>query len=420
MSFYLKLAFLIFANLLVKPIYIFGIEIQVLNFVGEEIYGQYISLLSLTIIFSTILDGGINHFHNLRISKNPNDLDQRFIPTLKVKLGLSWLYFFVVMLAGFVLAYNTQQLQILAIILINQIFISLFTFNRFTLSALQYFKLDSLASVLDKLLMIFIIGGFMYLDAQNFSIYKYIWGQTIAFLITIIITTFFVLYKNQYIQKLRYKVAWYEYKQILKSSIPYALLAVLIGIYTRSDAVMLERMLSDNGFQAGVYGAGFRLLEAISQFAMLISFWLVSVYAKLFEEKNIRKIKSLTFQIAGISFLGSIAIALVSWFWQMPIMEICYTEATKEYGLVFGWLMLSLPSKVLLYIIGTLLTAAEKIKLLNIIALVGAFFNLVLNFYLIPQYGAWAAAVTTLFTQSLVVGVQCVFAFRLLNKENQV
>jgi O-antigen/teichoic acid export membrane protein len=66
----------------------------------------------------------------------------------------------------------------------------------------------------------------------------------------------------------------------------------------------------------------------------------------------------------------------------------------------------------LVYIFGTILTAGEKLKALNTIAASGLMVNLILNFILIPIYGALGAAVATIFTQGITSIVQVYFAFK--------
>ena len=53
------------------------------------------------------------------------------------------------------------------------------------------------------------------------------------------------------------------------------------------------------------------------------------------------------------------------------------------------------------FLFSTLLTAAGKLKVLNLTSAVGLILNIVLNFLLIPQYGAYGAAIASVSTQGL-------------------
>ena len=75
--------------------------------------------------------------------------------------------------------------------------------------------------------------------------------------------------------------------------------------------------------------------------------------------------------------------------------------------------MISFVAIALTYIYGTLLTANGSLKQLNIIALIGFGANFILNYYLIPNYGAKGAAIATLFTQFFVSITQIIVVKRL-------
>jgi len=65
------------------------------------------------------------------------------------------------------------------------------------------------------------------------------------------------------------------------------------------------------------------------------------------------------------------------------------------------------------YCFGTLITASGNIKLLNKIAFASLLLNIILNFVLIPKYGAWGAALASLITQSFSGFFQVFFAIKL-------
>ena len=61
-NFSINLVFLLGLNLLVKPIYLFGVELGVQNAVGAEDYGLYYAMFNFTFLFNVLLDLGINNF----------------------------------------------------------------------------------------------------------------------------------------------------------------------------------------------------------------------------------------------------------------------------------------------------------------------------------------------------------------------
>ncbi|NOX85477.1 MAG: hypothetical protein GXO86_05865, partial [Chlorobi bacterium] len=81
---------------------------------------------------------------------------------------------------------------------------------------------------------------------------------------------------------------------------------------------------------------------------------------------------------------------------------------------IFHLLMFSLVAVSTSYIFGTLLTANNNLKLLNIIAFGGLIINLLLNFILIPRLYALGSGIASLSAQSLAASLQMIFAMRIL------
>ena len=65
-----SLLLLLFLNVLIKPLWIFGIDLSVQNRVGAEEYGLYAAIFSFTLIFNIILDLGLTHYNNQAIARN--------------------------------------------------------------------------------------------------------------------------------------------------------------------------------------------------------------------------------------------------------------------------------------------------------------------------------------------------------------
>ena len=104
--------------------------------------------------------------------------------------------------------------------------------------ALLMFKTDSFLSVLDRLLAILFCGMLLWghLSDKPFRIEWFVYCQTAAYLLAIAVALFIVLKKS----KLR-RLAWNKKLSllILKKSLPFALLTLLMAFYNRIDSVDL-------------------------------------------------------------------------------------------------------------------------------------------------------------------------------------
>ncbi|HQW57282.1 MAG TPA: polysaccharide biosynthesis protein, partial [Saprospiraceae bacterium] len=87
-KFSLNLLFLMGLNLLIKPLYIFGIDIKVQNTVGTAEYGLFFSIFSFTLIFQIILEWGLNNMVRRDIAESPSLAAKYLSQLLSFKLFL--------------------------------------------------------------------------------------------------------------------------------------------------------------------------------------------------------------------------------------------------------------------------------------------------------------------------------------------
>lgn len=394
-------------NLLIKPLWIFGIDITVQNTVGASEYGFYFSLFNFSLLLNIFLDLGITNFNNRNIARYNQLLSKHFSNIIGLKFLLGILYLILIVIGALFIGYNHRQLTFLLVLAGNQFLLSLILYMRSNISGLQLFKTDSILSILDRSLMILFVGYLLIYYSDSFRIDWLIYSQSASYLITALIVFFIIKYKSIGL-KLNFNFKFFLV--ILKKSYPYALLVLLMSSYTRIDSIMLERMLEDGTTQAGIYAHGFRILDAASQYALLFSVLLLPMFSKMLVNKE--KIS----QLAKISFLllviPAIIIAINLFFFKTDIIYILYNEHIIESSKVFGILILGFVPIATSYIFGTLLTANGNLRELNLMAVTGLVLNLILNFILIPQMKAYGAAIASLSTQLLTAGIQVYIAHR--------
>jgi len=191
-----NLALLIFLNLLIKPIWFFGIEVGVQNQVGEEVYGFYFSLFNFAFILNMLLDAGINNYNNRAIARDSSVLKGHLAAIIPLKLSLSLIYAGVVLVSGKILGYSHEQFQMLWILVINQFLASFILYFRTNISGLQLYRTDSLLSVLDRSLMILFTGLLLWgnISSKPVQMEWCVYAQTLSY--TVCICANIVLYPD--------------------------------------------------------------------------------------------------------------------------------------------------------------------------------------------------------------------------------
>ncbi len=420
-EFLLNILFLVLINLLIKPFFIFGIDLTVQNRLPLGDYGLYFTLLNFTYLFQILNDFGIQNFNNRHVSQHPHLLPKYFPNLLALKLLLSTGYICLSLVAAWGLAgYGWRELPLLFILLGNQVLAQGILFLRSNISGLGHYRLDSLLSSLDKFLMLLTCGLLLWvLPRQILSAETFALAQTLALALTAL-TVFAVLRRKT---TLPVRPSWLRNWRagrpalvfLFRKSFPYALVILLMTAYTRLDAVLLERLLPDGKVHADVYAGAYRLLDACNMLGYLFASLLLPMFARLLKTgAEIRALVSVSFKLI---WAGSITLAATVFFARVELIHIMMPERASAYRWdTLGLLIWTFVPVSATYIFSTLLTADERLMQMNRFFVVGILLDVVLNLALIPRYQALGSAAATLGTQVFIAVAMialCVRYFRL-------
>lgn len=393
-----NLLLLLFANLLVKPLWILGVERAVQNRAGTEAYGNYYILFNFSFLFSIVLDLGINNYNSKIAAQQPELLNRNFSGMMVLKLLFSAFFVLLTLLLGWLSGYQAHDMGMLALLCLNQVIAYYILYMRSNLSGLHLFKTDTLVSVLDRLFMIIICTWLLYLRTGNdFRMEYFVYAQCISYSLAALIC--FALLKPR-LGKVQFSWNRALFTDIIKKSYPYALLAFLMVVYTRIDTSMLKLLLPDSAYHAGVYASAYRLLDAANTLGILSASLLLPIFLRMIATRESLD-KLLGFSFPLIVWPACI-LAACSWVYRHELMEMLYAENSPYAEQVFFILMISFIPICCIYVFGTLLTASEKLSFLNKVAAASLVLNIGLNLWLIPRYMALGAALSGLLTQSFV------------------
>ena len=406
-TFITNLALLLFLNLLVKPFYILGIDAGVQDAVGSAAYGSYAALLSLSFLLNILLDLGITNYNTRNIAQHTQLMGKYLGHIAGIRLILALAYALVTICAGLWLGYPAVQLKMLGWLVLNQILVASILYLRSNIAGAQRFRQDSLLSVLDRTLLIGVIGWLLWGRNDGFRIEWFVWAQTGAYAITLGIALAMVLRLSGELKvNLRSSVGI----AVLRQSFPYALLILLMTFYYRIDTLMLERLLPEGDLYAGIYMQGFRFFEALNMLGYLFAGLLLPMFSRML--KNREDVGPLAFTAFKLVMAGAIPLAIYGCLRSQQIMELRYSEHTDLSAPAFAVLIWCFVAVATTYIFGTLLTAGGRLKALNWMAAGGAMLNISLNLLLIPRLQAEGAAWASLVTQVLMAIIQMVLAIR--------
>ena len=402
----------LFLNLLIKPVSLLVIDAEVQNRVGAEKYGLYFSLLNLSVLFNILVDLGINNYTIRTMAQDPNLATKHVGRIIILRLFLFVLYTVFTLSVALTIGYRGHELVLIGILIFNKLLVMFTAYARSYFSGLHYFKTDSLISVFDRFLLIVFCGSLLFfgISSEPFQIEWYIIIQTLCYFITAVVA-FVFLSKIIDIQQFRFDKQFSL--QVIRESIPYALLIVLMLFYTRSDSVILERLHVNGRFEAGIYAQGFRLLDALYMFGMVFVMLLFPMFSRILKQSK-KEILPLLQTSGNLLIGGSAVIVLALYFNSETVLNCIYDANISESSRSFKWLMLGFFSLSINFIFGTLLSANGNFKVLNYLAGIAVVFNVGLNLILAPIYGSEGSALIFFLTQTIVSVAQFILVKKII------
>lgn len=380
---------LIFLNLLIKPAWVFLIDRNVQLQVGHAVYGLYNALFSLSIIFSILLDMGITNFNNKRIASDTKLFDTTLPNLLIAKLLLAPLFTLALLGVGYLLNYNAYALYLLFLLALTQILSSLLLFLRSNVSGHHDFKIDSFLSVLDKLVMIVLCAYFLFgPSGAKFSIRWFLYIQIFSTALACLTAWIIIQFRYQRFNPARIHKS--EMLALIKSSLPYAALILLMSIYIRSTPLLLERLAGAT--ENGLFAEVFRILDMLNMLGYLFAGMLLPMFARMLA--NHVDFHPLLRNSTNI--LMSVSLAVTAWalIYARETMQLLYQDNSDYLTTLYRIILLSFPAMSLMNIYSTLLTAAGALNKLIRIAAWGSTMSLLIGFVLIYFLRSTGAAIT--------------------------
>lgn len=405
-KFFGNLLFLLFLNLLVKPFWILGIDRAVQNHVGYNAYGEYFALFNFSFLLNIFLDLGLTNYNNRNVAQSSVMFHKYLGTMLRLKFVLAIVYALLTLGLGFALGYDAGAFKIMGILAFNQFLISFILFLRSNLSGLFMFKADSIISVLDRLILIATVGFLLlYNNGALLTVKTFILSQSAAYaIVAIVLLVILYRVREKNTNKIRRTFSY----AMVKQSLPFALLVLLMAMYTKVDAVMLERILPNGKYFTGIYAQSYRLLEALNMIAFLFSTLLLPTFAKMLKSgDSVAELSLSASKMLGVFSFGAAVFGII---YTGNIITVMYPDATPLSYQVLPVLLLCIIPISGTYVFGTLLTAAGNLRWLNYMAGGGLILNLILNFVLIPKYNVMGAVYATVVTQLATFIIQLVIS----------
>lgn len=370
------------------------VMVWVARYLGVEQYGTLNYASAFTALFSTISTLGLPHLVIRTITESPEDRDKILGTTFWLQLSGGIVTLLLTVLTIFLVKPNDPlMISLVAILGSMGIFKSFDTIDLWFQSQVQ-----SKYTVLAKNTAFIILAlAKVILINLNAPLIAFAWTTLVEFIVGAIALIIVYQYQGYSLKLWRWSLSLA--KKLLKESWPLILSGTTIMIYMKIDQIMLGSMIDTTA--VGLYSSATRISEVWYFIPTAIA---SSVAPSIYQAKkdgNESLYYQKIFRLLKILNLIAISIALPMTFFSKPLILLLFGQEFIKAGSILTihiWASLFVFMGVSVYpwYISEGLTNLSFRK-----SFLGAFFNILINYILIPYYAEIGAAIATLISYSI-------------------
>jgi O-antigen/teichoic acid export membrane protein len=387
-----------------SAIYLSGsIIVQTLGFIGliflmrflpVEEYGKYTYIIEFISIFAFFSDGGFTQHIIKESSQNPGSVEKIYAKAQSAQLLISGLMLALILCISYP-TNSVQDFYYLSIFGLSVVISAYFAPMLAILIAAGRKDLIFIKDVVLSILRILFILLGIYLKAP-FSYFIYL-----GFINGIVLFILFLYTKGQqeFKHMLNFKPAIADSIGFIRHGFLFTILMAANVVYNKIDIIMLEKMIGS--VEVAYYSGATRF---IYPFMFISGAFMTAVFPKLARHSEERD-KFRNIQNLALYYLGGIGVVLsTSLYLGADILFEFFFGDKYDFSIpVFKVLVWYLAIVFIYGPISNSLVAKNKVVFLVYLNLIMMMMNVVMNFFLIPEYGAKGAAMATIVCEILIL-----------------
>lgn len=393
-----------------SAVYISGsIIVQLLGFIGLVLlmrflpvseYGKYIYIIEFISIFAFFSDGGFTQHIVKEASQDPASVKSIYSKAQSAQFLVSGIMFLLIILIG----YPTNSLKdfyFLSVFGLSMVISAVFAPMLAILVASGRKDLIFYKDVaLSALKLLFIVSGILLKLPIEYFIY-------LGFLNSIVLFFLFLYtrYKKEFTYFFSSEIRISGSISFIRQGFLFTILMAANIVYNKIDIIMLEKMLGST--EVGYYSGATRF---IYPFMFISGAFMTAIFPSLAKHSNDReKFKSI--QYIALYSLGGIGI-LLSTFLFFGADLLFHTFFNNKYDASIPVFKVLVCYLAIVFIYGSIsnnLVAKNKVRFLVYLNLIMIGMNVLINFFLIPDYGAKGAAIATIICEIIILIVASLY-----------
>jgi O-antigen/teichoic acid export membrane protein len=370
---------------------VFATNIFLARFLGVERLGLWSFFLGILSIILLLSYGGINASATKYIAEHNKTSNLRNVLKSSFKIRVLFSLIFSALLLflykPLIILIGRPELENLFLWAVPLVFLSGLTeYLKAVFTGLHRNKYNFIINFIEYGLKLILLVCFLMFSNNLISVVN---SYSLALFITVAVG-FYLFYFNFY-KDLKYSNENFD-RNIFKYSIPLFFISMGFWMATELDVVMIGFIKGN--YEVGIYSVAKEIIIKLPHIALAISMGTMPLFAKINTE-NKEALKKLFYKLLKINTIifGSIAFLLIffSWFFIPLFYGKNYAGSVLPLQLLTPYLVMFSYSIFLSSFLDYRGLAKKRAINLSIAIIL----NIVLNFILIPQYGASGAAIAT-------------------------
>ena len=376
--------------------------------------GQYFYIQSYVLLFSTVVDFGIQQFITKKISEQPDRAKEYFQKFFSFEIVIAiFLYlllvsvasfrhydqavFFGICIAGLGMLTNALTYPYLAVMAAFQDMRKVAWVN-FLNSCVNFTLI--FATVYFRHYIVFLSSVTFIFGVLDLFVYRYFVKKHIP---------------NPEILKGLNLFDFNLIKSILKQAWPFTLLVGFSAIYNRVDVVIIT--LLKGYVQTGLYTTAYRIFDLLNFFPAVVSYTLFPFFTGLMAKNAIAEVRVNLEKYVGLMIALALPMAVGGMILSAPIISLLTNHDPRySYSATVLAILIWAPAIQFIYIPANSLVISQLTKKAMAITGANVIINIVGNVILIPHFGIKAAAIMTVVSESVQGTFYFYFIYRGITK----
>lgn len=368
----------------------FLVMLYAVRLLDQQNFGKFSFALSLSFMAVIFADLGINTLLIREISRNKSLASKYFVNAFLIKIVLSIITFFMVVVALNILNFPQDTRQIVYII---WLFTILSTFTELFYSIFRAFEMmfyDALLKII-RMTILALISIYVLVKGYGVVIFSY----TFVFTEALVVLIALAIVLKKFI-KLKFIFDFSFTKSILKKALPFGLAFIFGSMYFYIGSIMLSIIKGD--VEVAIFSAAYNIALAL---LFIPTVYINAIYPVLsrYYKQSKPELKLLYEKSFKYLYIVGIPISLGIFMLADEIINFLYGPKYSASIIVLQIISLYLFLKFINFLLGIILSSIDRQNKRMLGQGVTAVFYILLNLFLIPMIGLVGAALATLITE---------------------